>query len=194
MWFAPAFVYERGSHNWKVLARTLDMSSFAALGREISTDDSAETSTIYADGVGLKNNITILNAPTLSGDKRLRLNTFPNCGESGAGHSVTNTDINASLQVSCPLYSQYRAISTFPPKVNAPRNSRIVAGANVGETTLALFSGNGRDFVHFRTQLERTPTYLRTSVYHSCGPDFSLLFYRGCPVLYQYTATPLPPV
>lgn len=90
---------------------------------------------------------------------------------STGGQMTTNLGINNTLEVELPYYKEERFIPARSISYLTRDNRRLVLDVTTGERT--------------------NPKLASVDEYIAVGDDFSLHFFTGCPILYQYT-TPTP--
>lgn len=175
-WFTPAFVFQRGSHNYRLYIRDTDhditVTRVPYLGQLAqTTNDYRPASTVNFDTTG--RGLIIDN---------------PQTQPAGAGTTVAISEVNPTIEFSLPLYSRYRAITNAPDHVNLPpyawlSNSNTVGGFNTTEEN----ARGGHNLEGWVASAYSTTVDLKHDLFHSVGIDFSLYFYRGCPALYLMT-------
>jgi hypothetical protein len=93
---------------------------------------------------------------------------------SGAGSSATNLEVNNTVEVELPFYApeRFRAARLVQAQ-SLPSNSHVVATFSRTNNPTTQEVGNDS----FRTEYQQ---------WDAVGEDFSLLFFTGAPILYNY--------
>ncbi len=95
--------------------------------------------------------------------------------KSGGGSSATNLTINNTIEVELPFYADERFRGARLVRAQSlPSNSHSVA--TIGATDDTVFPEFSVETYH--------PTYQQ---WDAVGEDFTLMFFTGCPILYNYT-------
>ncbi len=188
-WLAPAFIYERGAHIWRTTAHK-SQGEISATRTFISSDPTVPT---FPLGNGLNIGVSVT---TYDGNSRNAVVSNYGTKAKGSGTSVNMGSVNSSVQVAAPIFSEYRAISTFPHNVcNPPCCLYDGIGVQVMNFNAYAFnSAKGRDYLTFQSIVPRENTAVQGvyNLYHAAGVDLSFTFYRGCPRLFVYTDIPEP--
>jgi hypothetical protein len=172
-WFACAYAFQRGSHNYRLLPWETSRTSWA-------------TRVPYLEDVGqTTNNWRPSASSDFNASGRELIVSNPNIMPAGAGTTIAVAGVNPLLEFSLPLYSRYRAVTNFPYSVNLPPYSWL--SSTYVATAFNTTEENARDGHNLEGWVATsysTTDYLRYDVFHSVGIDFSLQFYRGCPALF----------
>lgn len=175
-WFSCAYVFQRGSHNYRLLFWD-------------STKAAWVTRVPYLEESGVTNNDWRPNASTdFDTTGRGLLVANPNIMPAGSGTTIAVPSVNPLLEFSLPLYSRYRAVTNFPYSVNLPPYAWYYSNYAVG--TFNTSEENARDGHNLEGWVATTYNTggdARHDLFHSVGIDFSLQFYRGCPALFTMT-------
>ncbi len=173
-WFTPAFVFQRGSHNYRLYcwntANSVTVTRVPYLSQTgVTNNNYRPTSTVDFDTTG-----------------RGLLVSNPTTQPAGAGTTVAISDVNPLVEFSLPLYSRYRAITNLPESVNLPPYSWLYNSLALG--TFSTTEENARDGHNLEgwvASAYSTSVDLKHDLFHSVGIDFGLFFYKGCPALYS---------
>lgn len=172
-WFTPAYVFQRGSHNYRL--NFWDAADIAFVTR-----------VPYLSETGTTNN-SWRSATSTSFDTTGRglLISNPIAQPAGAGTSVSIPDVNQVLEFSLPLYSRYRAVTCMPESVNMPPYAYQFNNLTLG--TYSTTEENARSGSNLEGWVASVVTAgdVRHDLFHSVGIDFGLFFYKGCPALYS---------
>jgi hypothetical protein len=187
-WLAPAFCYERGAHVWKIVGDGLDMGALKVTRNCVTSETSSSTFPL-TNGLNLGTTTTVVST-----DPRTEIISNYGIKSKGTGASVTSADVNNTLQVAAPLYSNYRGVTPRPMCTCIPPNTTVSAGivSTLAFGDYGFNSANGRDFLTISGIIEQSAgTQLeKIELHHHVGVDFSLVFYRGCPRLFVYDDVP----
>lgn len=161
-YLASAFIGYRGAVNYVYEADTNNtVSGYMRVSRQGSDVFGIGTQTAAAG--------------TLSANTKV-LTFDQNCGGGAAGIALTNQQTNACLSVSCPMYSQYKFLSTEKTKV-----------------TNSGWASDDEAFCTFRFDMQvlaSATTNVKLHKYAAAGTDFSLHFFLNVPTYTLYSAQP----
>lgn len=174
-WFTPAFVFQRGSHNYRI--NFWDSKAIAFVTRVPYLSESGTTTNSWRP------------ATSIDFDTKGRglLIDNPAAQPAGAGTSVSIPSVNQVLEFSLPLYSRYRAVPCMPESVNMPPYAYQFNNSTLG--TYNTIEENARSGSNLEGWIASVITTgdVRHDLFHSVGIDFGLFFYKGCPALYTIT-------
>lgn len=160
-WWTPCYAGVRGSRRKKYM--------FSYTGRP--------TTPLVTRGIfGGANNGTFLNRILLLGsvgnDYIQKWITSNFSTTSGNGAANTNLGINNTIEVELPFYQEYRFLPARDIEAQGlPSNSHQVV------TTAATPEAIGPASSEFSTAFQQ---------WDAVGEDFNLLFFTGCPIMYNY--------
>ncbi len=177
-YFAVAFIFERGGHNYRIFN---DSSYFV----------SAKRYTVPIVTTTANNNWCQDTEVLMTERNNIVSNRRNLCG--GAGATLGNPHVNSIIEVCSPFYSQYRAVPTCPYMSRQPPGSysSFVANINFPVGEECAITGANRECVTITYGSTAESLTDRFTIFHSVGVDFSLIYYRGCPAIYKYTTVPL---
>lgn len=162
-WWTPCYAGFRGARRKKYL-----FGGGQNTNPNVTRGDSANS------GNGVITNQR-LNFTTTSSARLSKWASTRIAANSGAGSAATNVGVNNTIEVELPFYQQTRF---SPARVvraqDLPTNSHRV-------TTIS--STTDPNAPAFGTQTFNTTTQQWDAV----GEDFTLMFFTGCPILYNYT-------
>lgn len=101
--------------------------------------------------------------------------------QAGAGTALTNQNTQSGLAVNLPFYSRYKFFVTNAISQNSISNLTTLDEANLDWYILALKRGITSATLDQDTTVE---------VYCGTGPDFDLVYFMNCPVLYYLPPPP----
>jgi len=164
-WILPGFITYRGSTHW-----TFNVEGPAPVGHirvhRVNYNTTATASEITINSI----------RGTQSFNAAFFVN---NCPPGSSGQALTNQQTNAGMNVSCPMYSNFRMESTNP------------ANYTKGIQT----DGSNLDFFQLEVMTDSvsgvSDVGVRVWSYNSIGTDFGCHFFLNVPVMWQY-GLPIP--
>jgi hypothetical protein len=159
-WILPAFVTYRGSTNW-----SFNVDAPAAIGHIRASRLNSSVNTVSSE---LVRNST-------RGSTSYNASWFLTNLISGAsGQALTNQQTNAGLNITCPMYTNYRMQSTSPTYYTRGNSS----------------DGSCFDFFQLEVMTDAisgvADSGVRIWAYNSIGTDFGCHFFLNVPTLYLY--------
>lgn len=159
-WFTPAYAGYRGAMRKKYF---------------FTADDTTQTPLVTRDEFYTTGNGTFFNSEALLGAGRAVIQKFLSAKwalSSGNGTAATNLSINNSIEVELPFYrpNRFAPARTIEAQI-LPSNSHLVRTTDTNVTGA-------------------TPVPATVYQQHDAvGEDFSLFFFTGVPIYYQYVVT-----
>ena len=161
-WWAPCYAGVRGARRKKYFFNNgAESNPSVTRGRYAGTGNGVYT-----------NSSLLTTADTNKLGKWASTRTAPN---SGGGSSATNLGVNNTIEVELPFYAEERFRGSRMVRAQSlPSNSHSVVTTSMTANSTTPALGD----ITFHTTYQQ---------WDAVGEDYTLMFFTGCPVLYNYT-------